>query len=986
MQRRLKLTEGKSDKFWYIDVANSQVTVCYGRCGTAGTTKTKQYDSADKALAEAGKQVTAKIKRGYSDDPGAPTDSLAPATPTHPEGKPGPKTVAGDEEVVREAVICAAPLEVTDAAADDLGLRITPFEQAYDINADVKIEVDDSLFDPEAELERAKRIASVERISYSYYVNEHLRLSEPLFDKLPSPERIAWWVEYLEKLRDPKRRYTSWRGSDLDWPVWLRAVLRTNWRRPISKTASQLGELVEGALILRPILPTRSDAEIAAARASLPSPLPEPLSTRRYYGYEMTDTSVFTAAGLKALDPDLARELLAGLPKNILQDQDSRNWALVGLILPTAEERVAFARRTGARVVDWDGVVPWLVATGREGFALLLGWLDQQAREIALAMLRTAAEAGHGPGMTEFFVGALRTKAAEVASDWLRSHMSQALAASLTLTQAEALAPLIRELPIEQLRDIATQTRGNTRKVIDEILAEAATPELPAGTAWWAEALAATPLPPEQELPFHVDSLPAVMIDEYRLGTEQTQELLRALSAAERHPLVAAVHDHATRASRDGFAMVLFKLWMSAGAPSEQSWLMTGAGWLGDDEFVHTLTPLIREWPGISQHQRAVKGLTALRNVATDVALRQISGIASKVKFAALKKRAGEAMDEIAAQRGLTRDELEDRVLSDGGLDERGTRLFNYGPRQFLAYVTPEGKLAARLLDAGSRPKGKVLSTLPAPNKSDDAALAKASKAEYNSVKKAVTSLAKVQLERFERAMILDRRWSAEDHAQFIAPHPVLRRLLAGLVWAIHDGENLVSTTRVDEDGTLVDAQDEPVEAVGYTIGVAHRLDLSDEQQAEWAEALADYELTPPFKQLDRPIFQLPDDQGEDTRLHALPQGKLPATKFIGAFSKYGWERGAALDAGSYCLYGLPTPHAGITAVIQYAPGMWMGPLGEQEDQEFEAVYVLRGCHDPKDLGYGLGWDLKNKELLPWSRVPAKITSEVLATINQIAS
>ena len=72
--------------------------------------------------------------------------------------------------------------------------------------------------------------------------------------------------------------------------------------------------------------------------------------------------------------------------------------------------------------------------------------------------------------------------------------------------------------------------------------------------------------------------------------------------------------------------------------------------------------------------------------------------------------------------------------------------------------MTPEGKLAARLLNADSRPKGKVLSTLPAPNKSDDAALAKASKAEYNSVKKAVTSLAKVQLERFERAMILDRR------------------------------------------------------------------------------------------------------------------------------------------------------------------------------------------------------------------------------------
>ena len=94
---------------------------------------------------------------------------------------------------------------------------------------------------------------------------------------------------------------------------------------------------------------------------------------------------------------------------------------------------------------------------------------------------------------------------------------------------------------------------------------------------------------------------------------------------------------------------------------------MTGAGWLGDSEFVNTLTPLIREWPGVSQHQRAVKGLTALRNIASDEALQQISGIAAKVKFAGLKKRAGQAMDEIAAQRGFSRDELEDRIIAGNG-------------------------------------------------------------------------------------------------------------------------------------------------------------------------------------------------------------------------------------------------------------------------------------------------------------------------------
>ena len=80
---------------------------------------------------------------------------------------------------------------------------------------------------------------------------------------------------------------------------------------------------------------------------------------------------------------------------------------------------------------------------------------------------------------------------------------------------------------------------------------------------------------------------------------------------------------------------------------------------------------MIREWPGASQHKRAVKGLTALRNVATDEALQQISGIAAKVKYASLKQHANQAMHEIAIHRGLTRDELEDRIIPDGGLDGR---------------------------------------------------------------------------------------------------------------------------------------------------------------------------------------------------------------------------------------------------------------------------------------------------------------------------
>lgn len=992
MKRRLHLTEGGSDKFWYIDVAEDQVTVRYGRSGTAGTTRTKQYESADKALTEAKKQVAAKIKKGYTDDATASTEELETTEAARP-GRKKNETGAAEQRIAEPVGV---PLEVSDLDADDLGLVLTPFERAYDINAEVSIEVDDSPFDPEAELERAERIVVFEPYSDGYARMQRVRFAEPPFDKMPGPERITWWVKYLKELQkirekeypaNQKNQYRRSRETTLYWPTWLRVVLRTNWRAPLAKCAAELGKLVEGALVLRPLLTMFSDADIIAARAGLPSPLPAPLSARKYYGYGITDHSVFAAAGLDSLDQDEVRSLLGAVPKNHLQHDDFHNFALAGLVLPTPTERVAFARRTGARVVEWSGVVPWLVATGEEGFGLLLSWIDQQARETSQAMLTSAAEVGHGPGMTGLFLDALKTKAADVATHWLRSHLPQVLAADLTRSQADALTPLLREIPTEQIRGVVERTKGSTRAVIEEILNESATPELPDDTVWWREASSSPKLPAAQDLPFSADGLPPILIDgQYRLGAERVEELLRALSTAERHPLTAAVHDRADRLSRDRFALALFNLWLAAGAPAKLSWLMTGAGWLGDNEFVNTLTPLIREWPGVSHHQRAVKGLTALRNVASDEALQQISGIAAKVKFAGLKKRAGQAMDEIAAQRGFTRDELEDRVIPDAGLGERGTRIFDYGPRRFLAYVTPEGKLAARLLDAEGHPTGKVLSTLPAPNKSDNSEQAKAAKAEYNLVKKAVTTLAKVQLARFERAMIQDRRWTPEDHARFIAPHPVLRRLLAGIIWGLHDTENtLKATARIDEDGHLVDPDDEPVNTEGCSIGIVHPLELDDTTKAAWGEVLADYELAQPFKQLDRPTFHLPEDQGNDTKLHDLPQGTIPAAKLIGAFTKYGWERGEALDAGTYCLHALTIPPANLTAVIRYT-GMWMGPMTDQEDQEIKAAYILKGCHDPKNLGWGDKMDTKGLERVPWSQVPPKIVSEILAALKEMSN
>ena len=57
--------DSKSSKFWNIELDGSSHTVNYGRTGTNGQTKTKEFDSADKAKASFEKLIGEKKKKGY---------------------------------------------------------------------------------------------------------------------------------------------------------------------------------------------------------------------------------------------------------------------------------------------------------------------------------------------------------------------------------------------------------------------------------------------------------------------------------------------------------------------------------------------------------------------------------------------------------------------------------------------------------------------------------------------------------------------------------------------------------------------------------------------------------------------------------------------------------------------------------------------------------------------------------------------------------
>ncbi len=64
-RRRFEFQSGTARKFWEIELQGLLLTTAWGRLGTAGQAKTKQFDSMKKAQSEFDRLVAEKLKKGY---------------------------------------------------------------------------------------------------------------------------------------------------------------------------------------------------------------------------------------------------------------------------------------------------------------------------------------------------------------------------------------------------------------------------------------------------------------------------------------------------------------------------------------------------------------------------------------------------------------------------------------------------------------------------------------------------------------------------------------------------------------------------------------------------------------------------------------------------------------------------------------------------------------------------------------------------------
>ncbi|MEB5696022.1 DUF4132 domain-containing protein [Klebsiella aerogenes] len=486
--------------------------------------------------------------------------------------------------------------------------------------------------------------------------------------------------------------------------------------------------------------------------------------------------------------------------------------------------------------------------------------------------------------------------------------------------------------------------------------------KIPSLPGFWLPALWARPRLRENDLPLSDDALK-------HLGA-----MLRFPQDEGLYPGLLQVKAACTPTSLAAFAWDLYLAWQAAGAPPKESWAFSALGVFGDDDTARKLTPLIRAWPGQSQHKRATAGLDILAAIGSDIALMQLNGIAQKLKFKALQTRAREKIQHIANSHQLTVAELEDRLAPDLGLDEQGSLTLDFGTRRFS--VSFDEALKPFVCDEN----GSRLKDLPKPNKNDDAALSAEAVGRYKALKKDARTVAAQQIARLESAMCQRRRWTVENFRLFLVEHPLVRHLTRRLVWGVYGEDNtLQACFRVAEDNSYSNADDElfTLPGAGIAIGLPHALEIDAAGAAAFGQLFADYQLLAPFRQLDRHVWTLSDAELAATSLSRWAGRKTPGGRVAGLANK-GWLRGQPLDGG--WIGWMLKPLGPWTLVVELDEGFYVGSTPEEyaAEQQLKEIWLWQG--EASDFG----WGTQTPQKKPFSVLDRVALSEAVNDIQAL--
>ena len=304
--------------------------------------------------------------------------------------------------------------------------------------------------------------------------------------------------------------------------------------------------------------------------------------------------------------------------------------------------------------------------------------------------------------------------------------------------------------------------------------------------------------------------------------------------------------------------------------------------------------------------------ISALSSSNDPLVIQLLLGLSRRYRTASVQRLAQNLVAEIAERNHWSSDELADRTIPTAGLDEHGILNLDFGARVLTAYVDDKDSFVLKNED------GKVIKALPAARQSDDEALVKEAKAAFSNSKKELKQVIDLQILRLYEAMCSQRQWPVAEWQEYIAAHPIMRRLIQRLVWqeVLENGE--LHYFRPSDDGSLLNLDDDEIELQPNSkIQISHAVFVTAAQAAAWLAHFKDYKVKFLFEQMTHQLPSLADTKAEliDDR-----KGWLTDTFTLrGVANKLGYKRATIEDGGSFDRYTKSYTQLGLEVHISFS-------------------------------------------------------------------
>jgi hypothetical protein len=168
-------------------------------------------------------------------------------------------------------------------------------------------------------------------------------------------------------------------------------------------------------------------------------------------------------------------------------------------------------------------------------------------------------------------------------------------------------------------------------------------------------------------------------------------------------------------------------------------------------------------------------------------------------------------------------------------------------------------------------------------------------------------------------------------------------------------------------------------------VGILHPLELEPEARQRWCQHATDYDVVPPFAQLERPVVVVKPEQVPAVFWNDVKGIELNGMTFKGRAERLGWSRGSVCDAGGIPYYLKRFPSAGVDVFVE-VEGMYVGIDLESEVTLGVVFFVKHGSVRIGGYEYDEPSNADDPRLVRFGEVPPIAFSEAMGDLGKIAA